>query len=68
MTATHIQKMFGAFGRARHLVLLISLLLLFLITPFVVSVRLWRRDRRAALGNVRFRGAERVIDKNLVVI
>ena len=40
MMATHIEKMLGEFGRARHLVLLISLLLLFLVTSFVASVRL----------------------------
>jgi len=39
MMATHIGKMLGEFGRARYLVLLISLLLLFLVSPFVVSVR-----------------------------
>jgi Ion channel len=37
--ATHIKNMFGAFGRGRHLALLISLLLLFLITPFVEAIR-----------------------------
>jgi len=37
MMATHIERMLGEFGCARHLVLLISLLLLFLMTPFVAS-------------------------------
>lgn len=37
--ATHIKNMFGVFGRGRHLALLISLLLLFLITPFVEAIR-----------------------------
>ena len=39
MMPAHIGKTLGEFGRARHLVLLISLLLLFLVSPFVVSVR-----------------------------
>ena len=37
--ATHIKNMFGVFGHGRHLALLISLLLLFLITPFVEAIR-----------------------------
>jgi hypothetical protein len=37
--ATRIEKKLGVFGHARHLVLLISLLLLFLITPFVAAAR-----------------------------
>ena len=66
MTATHIQKMLGAFGRARHLVQLISLLLLFLITPFVASVRYGTVIEERRWGTCVF--AERVIHKNLVVI
>jgi hypothetical protein len=37
--AARIEKKLGVFGHARHLVLLISLLLLFLITPFVAAAR-----------------------------
>jgi Ion channel len=37
--ATHIKNMFGVFGHGRHLALLISLLLLFLISPFVAAAR-----------------------------
>ena len=37
--ATHIKNMLGVFGRGRHLALLISLLLLFLISPFVAAAR-----------------------------
>ena|ERR1700726_653101 len=37
--ATRIEKKLGVFGHARHLVLLISLLLLFLISPFVAVAR-----------------------------
>jgi hypothetical protein len=37
--ATHIKNMFGVFGHERHLALLISLLLLFLISPFVAAAR-----------------------------
>ena len=37
--ATRIEKKLGVLGHARHLVLLISLLLLFLITPFVAAAR-----------------------------
>src|SRR5260370_13711228 len=37
--AMHIKNMFGVFGRGRHLALLISLLLLFLISPFVAAAR-----------------------------
>jgi hypothetical protein len=37
--ATRIEKMLGVFGHARHLVLLISLLLLFLVTPFLEATR-----------------------------
>jgi hypothetical protein len=37
--ATRIENMLGVFGHARHLVLLISLLLLFLLSPFVAAAR-----------------------------
>ncbi len=37
--ATRIEKKLGVFGHARHLMLLISLLLLFLISPFVAAAR-----------------------------
>jgi Ion channel len=37
--ATRIENVWGGFGRARHLVLLISLLLLFLISPLVAAAR-----------------------------
>jgi hypothetical protein len=37
--ATRIENVLGGFGRARHLVLLISLLLLFLISPLVAAAR-----------------------------
>jgi hypothetical protein len=37
--ATRIEKKLDVFGHARHLVLLISLLLLFLISPFVAAAR-----------------------------
>jgi voltage-gated potassium channel len=37
--ATHSKNMFSVFGRGRHLALLISLLLLFLISPFVAAAR-----------------------------
>ncbi len=39
MTETRIKKMSGAHRQWRHLVLLSSLLLLFLVTPFVASIR-----------------------------
>lgn len=37
--ATHIENMLGVFGHGRHLALLISLLLLFLLTPFFAAAR-----------------------------
>src|SRR5260370_3359167 len=37
--ATRIENMLGVFGHARYLVLLISLLLLFLISPFLAAAR-----------------------------
>jgi Ion channel len=37
--ATRIENMLGVLGHARHLVLLISLLLLFLLSPFVAAAR-----------------------------
>jgi len=66
MMATHIERMLGEFGCARHLVLLISLLLLFLITPFVASVRYGTVIEERRWGTCVF--AEWVIHKNLVVI
>ena len=37
--ATHIENMLGVFGHGRHLALLISLLLLFLLSPLVAAAR-----------------------------
>ena len=37
--ATQIENMLGVFGHGRHLALLISLLLLFLLSPFVAAAR-----------------------------
>lgn len=36
---THIENMLGVFGHGRHLALLISLLLLFLLSPFAAAAR-----------------------------